>query len=140
MPFLSNFEWYYAPFLFLIAFAAYLALSDALTEGLDPKIMGILGVSIGWMMTKLEDEETPQLPKRKFRCFHCGKSDVSFRCQRCKVAWYCGEECQAQAWTEHKDTCIPFEETMAGRDGLLFQAKSWLDTATKNENKQPGTE
>ncbi len=40
-------------------------------------------------------------------CGWCGKMDVhaAKKCGRCQVVWYCNEECQRQAWPEHKKHC-----------------------------------
>jgi tetratricopeptide (TPR) repeat protein len=40
-------------------------------------------------------------------CGWCGKMDVhaSKKCSRCQAMWYCNEECQLQAWPEHKQHC-----------------------------------
>jgi tetratricopeptide (TPR) repeat protein len=40
-------------------------------------------------------------------CGWCGKMDVhaSKKCSKCQVVWYCNEECQLQAWPEHKKHC-----------------------------------
>jgi tetratricopeptide (TPR) repeat protein len=40
-------------------------------------------------------------------CGWCGKMDVhaSKKCGKCQAMWYCNEECQLQAWPEHKQHC-----------------------------------
>ncbi len=40
-------------------------------------------------------------------CGWFGKMDVhaSKKCSRCQAMWYCNEECQLQAWPEHKQHC-----------------------------------
>jgi tetratricopeptide (TPR) repeat protein len=40
-------------------------------------------------------------------CGWCGKMDVhaAKKCGRCQAVWYCNEECQRQAWPEHKKNC-----------------------------------
>jgi tetratricopeptide (TPR) repeat protein len=40
-------------------------------------------------------------------CGWCGKMDVhaSKKCGKCQAVWYCNEECQLQAWPEHKKHC-----------------------------------
>jgi tetratricopeptide (TPR) repeat protein len=40
-------------------------------------------------------------------CGWCGKMDVhaSKKCGKCQAVWYCNEECQVQAWPEHKMHC-----------------------------------
>eukprot|EP00002_Diphylleia_rotans_P016553 TRINITY_DN3222_c0_g2_i1.p1 TRINITY_DN3222_c0_g2~~TRINITY_DN3222_c0_g2_i1.p1 ORF type:complete len:545 (+),score=78.04 TRINITY_DN3222_c0_g2_i1:47-1681(+) len=46
------------------------------------------------------------LPPRSF-CWDCGK-EASTRCAICKVAYYCGKDCQKTAWVyEHKIRCSP---------------------------------
>ena len=39
------------------------------------------------------------------KCHLCGRSKPSFRCGNCKCAFYCQEDCQVQAWDEHKRLC-----------------------------------
>jgi tetratricopeptide (TPR) repeat protein len=40
-------------------------------------------------------------------CGWCGKMDVhaSKKCGKCQAMWYCNQECQLQAWPEHKKHC-----------------------------------
>ena len=40
-------------------------------------------------------------------CAHCGKATTGHaRCSRCKVAWYCGRECQRSHWRAgHREAC-----------------------------------
>jgi tetratricopeptide (TPR) repeat protein len=40
-------------------------------------------------------------------CGWCGKMDVhaAKKCGRCQAVWYCNEECQRQAWPQHKKHC-----------------------------------
>lgn len=39
-----------------------------------------------------------------FQCSACGK-DSSLRCKVCKVAFYCGRECQTEDHEKHKESC-----------------------------------
>ncbi len=46
------------------------------------------------------------LIKQKYICNYCMKEfNESFRCSRCKKAYYCGKECQVKDWTIHKILC-----------------------------------
>jgi tetratricopeptide (TPR) repeat protein len=40
-------------------------------------------------------------------CGWCGKMDVhaSKKCDKCLAVWYCNQQCQLQAWPEHKKHC-----------------------------------
>jgi tetratricopeptide (TPR) repeat protein len=58
-------------------------------------------------------------------CGWCGTMDVhaSKKCGQCQAVWYCNEECQREAWKEHKHHCHkkpsvpkPKEEASAGGD------------------------
>ena len=41
-------------------------------------------------------------------CLHCGKHGADLkRCLRCKLAQFCGLECQRKGWKQHKRTCAP---------------------------------
>ncbi|KAJ5459117.1 hypothetical protein N7530_011061 [Penicillium desertorum] len=60
------------------------------------------------------DHYQPGVP-RSFQepsCFMCGKieDDIGHKplqCKKCKVATYCGKECQRDQWREHRVSCIP---------------------------------
>lgn len=43
------------------------------------------------------------------QCGFCHKvpqeHDVLHRCSRCRQAWYCNQQCQKQAWPQHKHDC-----------------------------------
>ena len=39
------------------------------------------------------------------RCLTCDKKGVKLRCGKCKVIYFCNEECQKEAWTVHKKHC-----------------------------------
>lgn len=41
-----------------------------------------------------------------FRCLQCGKHAL-LKCSVCKVARYCGKECQKSHWKAHKGACGP---------------------------------
>lgn len=48
-------------------------------------------------------------PIRAVSCAWCGtEADKSLmkRCQQCRVAWYCGRQCQRAAWPMHKASCV----------------------------------
>ena len=41
-------------------------------------------------------------------CAHCGKHGTELRrCSRCRLASYCGAECQRAGWKLHKAACAP---------------------------------
>lgn len=39
------------------------------------------------------------------QCDECGATCALQRCAKCKVAGYCGSECQKRAWPTHKPIC-----------------------------------
>ncbi|KAI7774175.1 hypothetical protein LA080_009194 [Diaporthe eres] len=44
-------------------------------------------------------------------CYHCGKIEADLgkklsMCARCKVASYCGQDCQKAHWKDHKPSCF----------------------------------
>jgi hypothetical protein len=47
------------------------------------------------------------------RCEHCGAgagSSVKLRkCSKCKMAWYCGRDCQVATWRTHKQECADLQ-------------------------------
>ncbi len=60
-------------------------------------------------------------------CGWCGKMDVhaSKKCGRCQAMWYCNEECQLKAWSEHKKHCHkkPAAPVAAGAGNAASSAK-----------------
>ncbi|KAJ5186413.1 hypothetical protein N7449_011177 [Penicillium cf. viridicatum] len=45
-------------------------------------------------------------------CFKCGKIEEDIgrkplQCKKCKIATYCGKDCQRDQWREHRVSCIP---------------------------------
>merc|ERR1719335_1566392 len=38
-------------------------------------------------------------------CFTCGKSGVTKRCDRCKMAYFCNRVCMKAGWKRHKKKC-----------------------------------
>ena len=40
-----------------------------------------------------------------FTCANCGLEGAKFRCQACKQARYCSQQCQKQHWKKHKAEC-----------------------------------
>ena len=58
----------------------------------------------------IEEMEDPEPPMRKsHRCFECLKYDDEVKelktCACCKIARFCGKECQGKAWKRHKKAC-----------------------------------
>ena len=39
-------------------------------------------------------------------CSHCGEDGASAKCTRCKLATYCGRDCQSAHWKTHKLCCV----------------------------------
>ena len=51
-------------------------------------------------------EQPKPIKVSKVCCAHCGVCKEALQqCSRCKVALFCGRECFAAAWPEHKKTC-----------------------------------
>ncbi|KAJ5494579.1 Zinc finger MYND-type [Penicillium fimorum] len=45
-------------------------------------------------------------------CFKCGRIEAGIghkplQCKKCKVATYCGKDCQRDQWREHRVSCVP---------------------------------
>jgi hypothetical protein len=74
----------------------------------------------GWMSMKAccsEDcknrilsEQTDEIGFQ-YVCWACKKPSKTQikRCGRCRIAYYCDQECQKKHWLEHKKTCTPPE-------------------------------
>ena len=52
-------------------------------------------------------------------CPQCGTPDAPSRCSRCKVAAYCGRECQVAHYKEHKVACKEAATALEGRGTLI---------------------
>lgn len=66
-------------------------------------------------------------------CNGAGTTSIS-RCGRCKTAFYCSRECQAQDWPSHKKTCgrgkawYDLDSIRRCEDGALHEGKLELVT------------
>ncbi|KAI9002191.1 hypothetical protein DFJ74DRAFT_775422 [Hyaloraphidium curvatum] len=84
-------------------FALILVLAYALVS------VGVLGRPVpGWedasAVGDLADRDTEG--NIADSCDRCGdEAGALLRCGRCRVARYCGAECQRAAWAAHKDAC-----------------------------------
>ena len=47
----------------------------------------------------------PVSTKVQSQCFNCNKRTATFRCARCRAAFYCNKECQSLDWSRHKLIC-----------------------------------
>ncbi|KAL4458229.1 hypothetical protein ABPG75_013094 [Micractinium tetrahymenae] len=56
----------------------------------------------------LQDLGTAREAEGPPRCAHCKQYAVGLRrCARCRMVSYCSEDCQRQAWPDHRPTCKP---------------------------------
>ncbi|KAJ9444989.1 hypothetical protein DIPPA_33326 [Diplonema papillatum] len=63
---------------------------------------------MGPVSMSVPDQKAQPPPKDRTKvCHHCGKSGRLMLCGRCKVATFCNQECQREAWTTHAKTCQP---------------------------------
>jgi hypothetical protein len=51
------------------------------------------------------DNSTGIFDKKKQKCAVC-EEESQFTCEGCKVARYCGKECQKKDWKAHKKVCV----------------------------------
>jgi len=60
--------------------------------------------------TKLQADQAKKGSGRKHRrekiCWYCSSTEQLSRCAGCRVAWYCGEECQGEDWDVHGEWCV----------------------------------
>jgi len=60
-----------------------------------------------------EQSKAASKPKRDKICWHCHAHPTAThklgRCAGCRVAWYCGEECQGEDRDRHRDWCVKKE-------------------------------
>lgn len=62
-------------------------------------------------------------------CLHCGKGEALRPCSRCKLANFCGPECQRRAWPAHKLTCKAFVAAQAAGAGQLDARQAALQAS-----------
>jgi len=69
------------------------------------------GEIVKGMMEKMMKGKNPDEPifsglKGQHQCARCGTPVAKVRCGKCKINWYCDEECQKADWEAgHKHTC-----------------------------------
>jgi hypothetical protein len=60
--------------------------------------------------TQLQADQAKKGSGRKTRrekiCWYCSSTEQLSRCAGCRVAWYCGEECQGEDWDVHWEWCV----------------------------------
>jgi len=60
------------------------------------------------VFTALPDDASDQ----RLECDYCGEAmEKTLLCAKCKVAMYCGRECQRGDWKRHKPLCSRYQET-----------------------------
>lgn len=63
-----------------------------------------------------KENTKPEKEPKKFyyslvkECFVCKKTEDLFLCSRCKLIYYCDQDCQKKDWKNHKDLCIPVDK------------------------------
>ena len=71
-----------------------------------------------------EDKPKTAKVKREKICWSClsppSPTLKLYRCAGCRVAWYCGEECQGEDRARHQDWCIKKTEKRKERKGLVW--------------------
>lgn len=73
----------------------------------------------------------------KVVCAHCRRSFVkTLACSRCKVARYCGPDCQSAAWPAHKAACL----AAGGNDQPASKSKQKKEKARRKAQEQARTE
>ena len=70
-----------------------------------------------------EDKPKTVKAKREKICWSClsppSPTLKLYRCAGCRVAWYCGDECQREDRARHQDWCIKKTEKRKERKGLV---------------------
>lgn len=67
-------------------------------------------------------------------CDACNSTENIKRCEKCKVAYFCGVECQKKAWAKHKKECAPVRR-------VLYEiAAKWFETKKFDLSKVDSTE
>jgi len=66
---------------------------------------------ISFQQAKLRAEEFDRMEKRALKaCCYCATESPRFKCQKCKLARYCGSHCQGLDWKVHRERCKPVYE------------------------------
>ena len=76
------------------------------------------------------------------KCEECGDA-ATFRCSKCKIAWYCSRDCQLRQWKKHKPICKLFTEAKAREEEANANMKQGMKdeaekkAAKKGQKKKP---
>eukprot|EP01084_Bolivina_argentea_P123987 219711_1 len=60
-------------------------------------------------------------------CFNCAKKlgeNDKYRCSVCKIAWYCGSECQIENWKTHEKECKMGENNKDINDDIIMKIEN----------------
>ena len=80
-----------------------------------------------------------------FQCYKCRKFEPTdgptfLKCARCRVAFYCSRECQAQGWGKHKAECkAKFRGKLSKEERTMNVASMYtmdVDETHKDEGEQ----
>lgn len=128
-----------------LAMTLYFVAVDFRTQGIEPALASFIGIASVLALTgstKASQSHSKDNPHtRQFDCFECGKKNIHLRCDTCKSAWYCSQECQILAWPQHRKSCKSFETVMKQRESLIAQTHALAEAindkakvkATKND-------
>lgn len=74
------------------------------------------------------EQQTSTLATTTKQCENCSKiNNDLLRCSRCKIVYYCDQECQRANWPEHKKVC--------GKEAPATDANK-ENTKTKKEKEE----
>ncbi|TFK66403.1 hypothetical protein BDN72DRAFT_800035 [Pluteus cervinus] len=102
----------------LMEFGARVDIPEA--EGVPPSALyanfgpGVAAAMDKWMRKRRGEEEAPRTGKKCDwpNCLTPPSDDIKLKnCARCKIARYCGAECQKKHWPTHKKTCKALSES-----------------------------
>jgi len=113
-----------AAFAFIALLAVALAAKDVYTEAsIDPSVVSFIAFGIVWIGTRSYRGTTLSKQTPTYSCAVCNKPGVTARCPKCKTTWYCGKDCQAAAWPQHKQVCKDYAETIKEREEIVSKAR-----------------
>ncbi|KAH9208677.1 hypothetical protein DL95DRAFT_394976 [Leptodontidium sp. 2 PMI_412] len=104
-PTLTPMSWLHTPDPFVNVLACPVCPKPSCNMGARQNIQTIMSEIAGSPAGTDEHDKAEKVKGEVMPCNVCEKVDKTFKCARCKIAFYCGKERQAQDWPSHKRAC-----------------------------------